>query len=111
MIRQAAITRRAYHELTLTPSRFPEIETIAEILRMTSRTLRLQLADEGTSYGELLASVRKALAIDYLATTSLSTENIAILLGSGDTVGFRHAFKRWTGKPPGAYRPRIADQN
>jgi len=101
---QSGVTRRVYQELTLTPGRFPEIDTISENLCMTSRTLRRKLAAEGTSYSELLASIRKALAIDYLATTSLSTEDIAILLGFGDAVGFRHAFKRWTGKPPSAYR-------
>ena len=71
---------------------------------ITSRTLRRKLEAEGTSYSELLASVRKALAIDYLSTTTLSTEDIASTLGFSDAVGFRHAFKRWTGMTPSDVR-------
>lgn len=101
---QAGITRRVYQELTRTPGRFPEIEAIAENLCMTSRTLRRKLELENTSYSDLLTSVRKALAIDYLTTTVLSTEDVALALGFSDAVGFRHAFKRWTGLTPNEYR-------
>lgn len=97
---QADVTRRVYQELTRTPGQFPDIVAIAGTLCMTSRTLRRKLDAEGTSYSELLTSVRKALAIDYLSTTTLSTEDIALTLGFSDAVGFRHAFKRWTGTTP-----------
>ncbi|QQX86598.1 AraC family transcriptional regulator [Cupriavidus necator] len=101
---EAGITRRVFQELTRMPGRFPEIEKIAENLGMTSRTLRRKLEAEGTSYSELLTNVRKALAVDYLTTTSLSTEDIGLALGFSDAVGFRHAFKRWTGQTPNAVR-------
>jgi len=101
---QAGVTRRVYQELTRTPGQFPDIDAIAAILCITSRTLRRKLEAEGTSYSELLASVRKALAIDYLSTTTLSTEDIASTLGFSDAVGFRHAFKRWTGMTPSDVR-------
>lgn len=101
---QAGVTRRVYQALTRVPGRFPEIEQIAESLCMTSRTLRRKLEAEGTSYSDLLTSVRKALAIDYLSTTRLSTEDIASALGFSDAVGFRHAFKRWTGRTPNEFR-------
>ncbi|MGU3781693.1 AraC family transcriptional regulator [Burkholderia metallica] len=101
---QAGVTRRVYQELTRTPGQFPDLDAIAAILCITSRTLRRKLEAEGTSYSELLASVRKALAIDYLSTTTLSTEDIALTLGFSDAVGFRHAFKRWTGMTPSDVR-------
>lgn len=101
---QAGITRRVYQELTRVPGRFPSVDAIAESLCMTSRTLRRKLEAEGSSYGALLTSVRKALAHDYLTTTELSTDDIALTLGFGDAVSFRHAFKRWTGSTPTAYR-------
>ena len=101
---EAGITRRVYQELTRTPGRFPEIDAIAESLCMTSRTLRRKLEAEGTSYSDLLTSVRKALAIDYLTTTLLSTEDVALTLGFSDAVSFRHAFMRWTGLTPNEYR-------
>ncbi|MGT0194459.1 AraC family transcriptional regulator [Burkholderia pyrrocinia] len=101
---QSGITRRVYQELTRTPGHFPDIGAIADILCITSRTLRRKLEAEGTSYSELLTSVRKALAIDYLSTTTLSIEDIALTLGFSDAVGFRHAFKRWTGTTPSDVR-------
>jgi AraC-like DNA-binding protein len=101
---QSGISRRVYHELTRTPGRFPDIESIASTLCMTSRTLRRKLEAEGTSYSDLLARVRQALAEDYLQTTLLSTEDIAAALGFSDTGSFRHAFKRWTGRTPVDFR-------
>jgi AraC-like DNA-binding protein len=101
---QAGVTRRVYQELTRTPGKFPDIEQIAESLCMTSRTLRRKLEAEGASYSELLTGVRKALAVDYLSTTTLSIEDIAVTLGFSDAVSFRHAFKRWTGKTPNDVR-------
>jgi AraC-like DNA-binding protein len=101
---QAGVSRRVYQELTRTPGKFPDIEQIAESLCMTSRTLRRKLEAEGASYSELLTSVRKALAIDYLSTTTLSIDDIALTLGFSDAVSFRHAFKRWTGKTPNEVR-------
>jgi AraC-like DNA-binding protein len=101
---QSGISRRVYHELTRTPGRFPDIESIASTLCMTSRTLRRKLETEGTSYSDLLSRVRRALAEDYLQTTLLSTEDIAAALGFSDTASFRHAFKRWTGRTPIDFR-------
>ncbi|UXH79945.1 AraC family transcriptional regulator [Roseateles amylovorans] len=97
---QAGLTRRVYEELTRIPGRFPGIEDVASSLCMTSRTLRRRLSDEGTSFSELLSSVRHALALDYLGSTSLSLEDIAAALDFSDANSFRHAFKRWTGKSP-----------
>lgn len=102
---QSGITRRVYHELTQTPGRFPEIESVASSLCMTSRTLRRKLEAEGTSYSALLDSVRLALATDYLKTSLLDTEDIAAALGFCDGASFRRAFKRWTGKSPSQLRP------
>lgn len=100
----AGITRRVYQELTRTPGQFPDIEVVAEALCMTSRTLRRKLEAEGTSFTDLLSSVRKALAIDYLSSTRMGADDIAAAIGFSDAVSFRHAFKRWTGKSPSEYR-------
>lgn len=97
---QGGLTRRVYEALTRTPGRFGSIEDVASSLCMTSRTLRRRLSAEGTSFSDLLARVRYALAQDYLRTTHLSMEDIAAALGFSDASSFRHAFKRWAGKSP-----------
>jgi AraC-like DNA-binding protein len=103
---QPGLTRRVYHELTCTPGQFPDIETVAATLCMTSRTLRRKLEAEGTSYSDLLDGVRHALALDYLGTPMLSAADIAAALGFSDTASFRRAFKRWTGASPADFRAR-----
>ncbi|MDQ9037266.1 AraC family transcriptional regulator [Acinetobacter seifertii] len=102
--RKAGITRQVYQELTRFPGYFPDIEEIANNLCMTSRSLHRKLKTEGTSYSQQLTNIRKALAIDYLRTTELSISEIAQMLGFSDVVGFRHAFKRWTGKSPNQFK-------
>lgn len=93
------------HEiLTRTPGKFPSMEVVAANLRMTSRHLRRKLETEGTSYKALLDGVRQSMAVDFLSSSKLSTEDIAPILGFGDTASFRNAFKRWTGKTPAQYR-------
>lgn len=98
------LSRRVYRELMRTPGRFPSIEAIAATLCMTGRTLRRRLQVEGTSYAELLGSVRRALAEDYLCATRMSIEDIASALAFSDARSFRHAFVRWTGRAPTDYR-------
>lgn len=102
---QAGLTRRVYEEITRTPGRYPSIEQVAETLCMTSRTLSRKLAAEGTTYSDLLARVRYALALDYLRTTRLSMDDVAAALGFSDANSFRQAFRRWSGKSPTEYRP------
>lgn len=99
-----ATTRRVYHELTSRPGRFPDLETVASKLCVTSRTLRRKLAAEGTSYRALLDQVRCALANDYLQSSDLPIDDIAHALEFNDTPSFRRAYRRWTGKTPSAAR-------
>ncbi len=100
----AGIVTRALAERP--DGRFPGIEEIAERMHMTSRTLRRKLQSEGTSYASILASVRKTIAIEYLRTTRMKTEEIAEVLGFADVANFRHAFRKWTDRSPSDYRGR-----
>ena len=98
----AASVRRALIEQM--PWRFPNIEAMAAHLAIAPRTLRRKLEAQGTSYREILAAVRRHLAIGYLRKTRLTNEEISIRLGYSDAANFRHAFSRWTGKTPHEYR-------
>lgn len=86
------------------PGLFIGMEAVAEHMGMSARTLRRRLEAEDTSYQAILREVRSHLAQRYLKETSLSTEQIALRLGFSETANFRHAFKRWTGQQPGAFR-------
>ena len=84
--------------------RYPNIEVIAQELSIHPRALRRRLEAEGTSYRDILAEVRRRLAIEYLRKTDMTNEEIASRLGYSDAANFRHAFLRWTGKSPSDLR-------
>jgi AraC-like DNA-binding protein len=82
---------------------FPTLPDIAAALALHPRTLRRQLADEGTSFRALLNEARSTLAVDLLCNVGLTVEEVSKRLGYTDTSTFCHAFKRWHGVPPSAY--------
>jgi AraC-like DNA-binding protein len=84
--------------------RFPALPDVAAELDMHPRTLRRQLADEGTSFRALLNEARSTLAVDLLCNVGLTVEEVSKRLSYTDTSTFCHAFKRWHGVPPSAYR-------
>jgi len=77
---------------------------IANQLGMSVRSLRRQLAEEGTSFAEILDRVRQRLARRYLEDESISLQQASWLLGYSEIAAFSHAFKRWTGTSPGRAR-------
>lgn len=83
---------------------YPDIEMLASAFKVSSRTLRRQLSNLGTSYQKILNKVRCQLSIEYLTRTEISIEDISNLIGFSDVTNFRHAFKKWVGKTPSFYR-------
>lgn len=77
-------------------------EDVARELHVSVRTLRRQLADEGTSFRELSSEVGRLLAEELLAT-GLSVEEVAHRLGYSGASAFTHAFRRWHDTTPGRY--------
>ncbi len=82
----------------------PALPELALELCVSQRTLRRRLVSLDTSYNKILEDVRKELAVRYLTTTQMTTEDIAQLIGYSEAANFRHAFKRWTGASPSSYR-------
>ncbi len=86
------------------PQRMGDMRGLAAQLCMSERTLRRRLRDEGTSFLELCESLRCAQAEQLLELRRLSVEQIALRLGYAESASFIHAFKRWKGQTPHAYR-------
>jgi AraC-like DNA-binding protein len=85
-----------------------QADCIAADLGLSRRTLSRRLAEEGTSFQDVLARLRGALAQRYLQESNISISEIAYLLGYADVSSFNAAFKRWTDKTPGQMRqPRV----
>jgi len=71
---------------------------------MSARTLQRRLESEGASFSEIVDGVRERLARQWLGEEGRSLVEIAFALGFSDLAAFSRAFKRWTGRPPGAWR-------
>ncbi|MCG9682593.1 AraC family transcriptional regulator [Vibrio sp. Isolate23] len=83
---------------------FPSFDDVAQLHACSTRTLRRQLNQEGTSYQSQLDEVRFELSKEFLLRTNLTVDDIAFRLGYSDSANFRRSFKRWSGKAPSALR-------
>ena len=86
--------------VSLLPSGEARAAAVARRLGMSTRSFTRSLAEEGTTFGEILERVRQRLAIRYLADDRKSVQQIAWLLGYSEPGAFNHAYKRWTGATP-----------
>jgi AraC-like DNA-binding protein len=77
---------------------------VARRLGMSNRTLARRLAAEGLTFSEIQAELKIDLAKRYLNDGDLPISQIAWLLGYREVSAFTHAFKRWTGMTPRAWR-------
>ncbi|SDT04687.1 AraC-type DNA-binding protein [Pseudomonas sp. Z003-0.4C(8344-21)] len=103
-----SLASRIKHDLRQLPAeQWPETEALAQQLCMSASTLRRRLALEGQTWQGLKDSVRKELAITWLAEPSISFAEIAARLGFADVSSFYKAFRKWSGSNPGHYRTLI----
>ncbi|MGB1466714.1 MAG: AraC family transcriptional regulator [Alcanivorax nanhaiticus] len=101
---RGGVAARLRRRLLQQPGRFPDMETLAEEMHMSSRTLRRHLGREGTGYQELLDEVRRMLAEQWLTLGILTLEEISERLEYSELSNFIHAFRRWTGQSPARFR-------
>ena len=80
------------------------IDTIAESLMMSRRSLQRCLAEQGTCYSELLADIRIRQAIDRLQRSDEPINDIAFSLGYSDASNFTRAFRLRNGISPQKFR-------
>jgi len=89
----------------------PAFERLAADFNLGAQTLRRRLREEGTSYPEIKAAIRRDLAIEKLCVQKLSVAEIARQLNFSEPRAFSRAFKQWTGVSPAAYvKARGKDQ-
>ena len=82
----------------------PSLDTVANELFMTGRTLRRQLLSEGTRYQEIKDELRREHAMALLREPQTSINALAQAVGFREAAVFIKAFKQWTGMTPGDYR-------
>ncbi|WOX05292.1 AraC family transcriptional regulator [Microbulbifer pacificus] len=84
----------------------PTLVDVAESLGTSPKRLRQQLGDEGIRYGELKEQLRRDVAMQHLADSEMSVEQVAFLTGFAESATFIRAFRKWTGYTPHAYRKK-----
>jgi AraC-like DNA-binding protein len=68
------------------------------------RTLSRRLRAEGTSFRRLANEAQFRVAKQLLADTSISLTQISNCLDFSEPAAFTHAFRRWSGTTPSAWR-------
>ncbi len=84
-----------------TPKRH-DMETIARALGLSARSLRRRLAEDGTSFREVVDAALGTLAKRLVSDADHSIETVAYAMGYAHPSAFHRAFKRWTGATPAA---------
>ncbi len=82
----------------------PSLEQSAQVLELSSATLRRRLSKENTSFQRIKDEFRMEEACLLLAQHHNSIKDIAEHLGFTETSTFHRAFKKWQGQTPNEYR-------
>jgi AraC-like DNA-binding protein len=99
------VTRRVRQEIAVQlPAGVASIDDVADKLKMSARTLRRRLLDEGTTFSDQLDHVRRELALESVERGERSLTEITFLLGFANLAAFNRAFRRWTGRSPTEHR-------
>ena len=80
---------------------------MAHALNVSEKTLQRRLAKEGTTFSQELTKLRQQKSTSLISETDLSLTEIAFLCGYSEVSAFHHAFNRWYGMSPKAYKQKI----
>lgn len=87
-----------------------EQRAIAENLGLSENLYWRKLKKEGTTYSQILNSLKRDLAMRLLADPNTAMETVAAQLHFSELSAFNKAFKKWTGDSPGHYRKQLLEQ-
>jgi AraC-like DNA-binding protein len=79
-------------------------ERVARLRLVNRRTLSRHLRAEGTTFTQLASEVQYRVAKQLLIDTSMSMTQISVALDFSEPAAFSHAFRRWSGMTPSAWR-------
>jgi len=100
---QQSLAQQVYQMLLVQIQQPPGLELVAQMLELSPASLKRKLKDWGCSYQQLLDAARRHMAIYYIRTQGMSSEQLAFKLNYHDKHNFKRSFKRWTGLTPAAY--------
>lgn len=80
------------------------MQTTAQALNYSARTLGRRLKEEGTTFHQIKDTLRRDVAVQQLIKTRKSADAIATAIGFTSITAFHRAFKIWTGGTPRSYR-------
>ena len=86
------------------------LEGVAHSLGCGPRALQRTLEKEGCSFGELLNTARRELALRYLANESQSITSVAEMTGYSSSSSFARWFSAEFGMAPRSWRESLAEQ-
>ncbi|MFY9180206.1 MAG: AraC family transcriptional regulator [Venatoribacter sp.] len=98
--------RQLFHRYQL--NALPDLNETAELLDISSATLRRHLAEENTSFQRLKDEYRMDEACLMLSQPEASIKDIAESLGFTETSTFHRAFRKWKGVTPGEFREKLS---
>lgn len=84
----------------LLPQGQSNIEAVASVMNMSSRTLQRHLNEQGSSFGQVLQSLRFQMSNYFLLHTQLPIHDIAMRVGYKVQSSFSDAYKGWSGMTP-----------
>lgn len=100
----AGVSGQVRRELTRPDGLASRLEDVAAALKLTPRTLRRRLDEEGSSFRAEQDACRQKLAAQLLTTSNMKLDELALYLGYSETPSFTRAFRRWYQMSPGMYR-------
>ncbi|MDR7036050.1 AraC-like DNA-binding protein [Methylobacterium sp. BE186] len=81
-----------------------KVEKVARLRLVNRRTFSRQLRAEGTSFKQLSNEAQFRVAKHLLADTCMAIGHISVALDFSEPAAFTHAFRRWSGLTPSAWR-------
>ncbi len=107
MLDMTFVERVRRHLRASLPTRWLTEDEVAARLMISPRVLRLRLAGAGSSFRAIVEELRYETARQYLATSVLEFNDVALLLGYSEASAFSRAFRRWSGVAPSAWRAEL----